>query len=194
MKISKREQILLWTLINVGVLLIGVRLLTPKVSHYYQLSTQTLMLREEQQLLANSLLLEEETLPIRLAKYQEEQKVLESPYFSKLDLEYIQSWIIKISKMQTVNIKSMAIEEPRKNIEEKIDILPIELTLGGETKAIAAFIHGILNSKRHVVVEELTLSPGAAKVKLALYRTDKITDELDGTQFSLPIGKTFFMN
>lgn len=194
MKISKREQMLLWALVNVGVLLIGVRLLIPKVNHYYQSSIQTLMLREEQQLLANNLLLEEETIPIRLTKYEEEKKRLESPYFSRLDLEYIQSWIIKISKMQAINIKSMTIEEPRTNIEEKVDKLPIALTLEGETRAITAFIHNVLNSNRHVVVEELSLSPGVASIQLVLYRTDKMTDELEQTPFNLPIGKPFFMN
>lgn len=194
MKISKREKMLLWVLVNVGVLLIGVRLLIPKVNDYYQSSIQTLMLREEQQLLANNLLLEEETIPIRLTKYEEEKKRLESPYFSRLDLEYIQSWIIKISKMQAINIKSMTIEEPRTNIEEKVDKLPIALTLEGETRAITAFINNVLNSNRHVVVEELSLSPGVASIQLVLYRTDKMTDELEQTPFDLPIGKPFFMN
>ena len=89
MKISKREQILLWIFANVVVLLVGVKILLPKIGQYYEASQEYLSLSEEQRLQAEILLELEHDLPGRLSRYQSELVQIESEYFAKLMPEYL---------------------------------------------------------------------------------------------------------
>lgn len=195
MRISKREQMLLWTLINISVLLLGVRIILPKVNQYYQTSVEHLELREDQRLQADILLLQEKDLPSRLQDYKEELEAVEALYFPKLDPEYIEAWIMSISKMQPIQVLDLSIEEVRMQDEEgMIEVLPIELTLGGEEQSIITFIDNLLNDGRYVSIEELSLEEGNGKVKIGIYRTDKAQDELEHISFNAPVGKSFLMS
>ena len=194
MRISKREQVLIWIFVNISLFLLGSRIVLPKANAYYQTAVDHLQLSEEKRLQAEILLLEEKDLPNRLEHYQEGLNQIETLYFSKLNPEYIEAWIMSISKKQSIQVLSLNIEEPRIQDEEgTVEVLPVELTLSGEEQALITFIDHLLNDGRYVAIEELSLEEGTGKVKIGIYRTDKAKDALEHIPFNTPTGKTFLM-
>lgn len=158
MQLSKREQKLLWGLINVGVLLVGIKFVLPEVNQYYQASVEKLQKNEADALQAEILLLEEKELPSRLEQYKEELKQIESYYFAKLDEEYMQAWIMAISEKYPIQIEALTIEELHMQDEEGlVEILPIGMTVQGEEQAIIDFLDALLNSQRYVILEQLEM-------------------------------------
>ena len=194
MKLSQREKKLLWCLVNIGVLLLGVKWVFPKVNEYYQASIETLQANELNALQAEILLSQEKELPSRLEEYQKELDKEESYYFSKLDPEYMEAWIMGISQRYDINIGALNIEEVRMQDEEGIvEVLPIGMTLEGDEATLIEFLDALLNDNRHVVLEQLEMGNTTAQLKIAVYRTEKESDELDQTLFNKPLGKDHLM-
>lgn len=194
MKLSQREKQLVWCLINIGVLLFGVKWAFPKIYHYHQTALEKLQTNETYALEAGILLTKEKELPERLEQYKKELTHEASYYFSKLDSEYMEAWIMGISERYPINIETLNIEAARLQGEEgTMEVLPISMTLGGEELSIITFLDALLNDNRHVVVESLQLEATSAQVRMALYRIDKESDLLDHTVFNQPPGKLFSM-
>ena len=194
MKLSQREKKLLWCLVNIGVLLLGVKSVFPKVNEYYQASVEALQENEYNALQAEILLSQEKELPSRLEQYQKELDQEESYYFSKLDPEYMEAWIMGISQRYNINIEALSIEAVRMQDEEGVvEVLPIGMTLEGDEATLIEFLDALLNDNRHVVLEQLEMGNTSAQLQLAVYRTEKESDELDQTVFNKPLGKDQLM-
>lgn len=194
MKLSQREKQLVWCLINVGVLLLGVKWVLPAVNRYYQTSVEKVQLNENQALEAEILLAREKELPGRLEQYKKELNEEASYYFSKLDPEYMEAWIMGISQRYPINIETLNIEAIRMQDEEgMIEVLPIGMTLEGDEQTLRAFLDALLNDNRHVVLESLEMQEASAQIKIAVYRIDKESDLLDQTLFNEPLGKDYLM-
>lgn len=194
MKLSQREKQLVWCLINVGVLLLGVKWVLPEVNRYYQTSVEKVQLNENQALEAEILLAREKELPGRLEQYKKELNEEASYYFSKLDPEYMEAWIMGISQRYPINIETLNIEAIRMQDEEgMIEVLPIGMTLEGDEQTLRAFLDALLNDNRHVVLESLEMQEASAQIKIAVYRIDKESDLLDQTLFNEPLGKDYLM-
>ena len=194
MKLSQREKQLVWCLINVGVLLLGVKWALPAVNRYYQTSVEKLQSNENQALEAEILLAREKELPGRLEQYKKELDEEASYYFSKLDPEYMEAWIMGISQRYPINIETLNIESIRMQDEEgMIEVLPIGMTLEGDEQTLRAFLDALLNDNRHVVLESLEMQEASAQIKIAVYRIDKESDLLDQTLFNEPLGKDYLM-
>lgn len=194
MKLSQREKKLLWCLVNIGVLLLGVKWVFPKVNEYYQASVEALQENELNALQAEILLSQEKELPSRLEQYQKALDQEESYYFSKLDPEYMEAWIMGISQRYDINIGALNIEEVRMQDEEGVvEVLPIGMTIEGDEATLIEFLDALLNDNRHVVLEQLEMGNTSAQLQLAVYRTEKESDELDQTVFNKPLGKDHLM-
>lgn len=194
MKLSQREKQLVWCLINVGVLLLSVKWVLPEVNRYYQTSVEKLQSNENQALEAEILLAREKELPGRLEQYKKELNEEASYYFSKLDPEYMEAWIMGISQRYPINIETLNIEAIRMQDEEgMIEVLPIGMTLEGDEQTLRAFLDTLLNDNRHVVLESLEMQEASAQIKIAVYRIDKESDLLDQTLFNEPLGKDYLM-
>ena len=194
MKLSQREKKLLWCLVNIGVLLLGVKWVFPKVNEYYQASVEALQENELNALQAEILLSQEKELPSRLEQYQKALDQEESYYFSKLDSEYMEAWIMGISQRYDINIGALNIEEVRMQDEEGVvEVLPIGMTIEGDEATLIEFLDALLNDNRHVVLEQLEMGNTSAQLQLAVYRTEKESDELDQTVFNKPLGKDHLM-
>lgn len=194
MKLSQREKQLVWCLINIGVLLLGVKWVLPEVNRYYQTSVEKLQANENQALEAEVLLAREKELPGRLEQYKKELNEEASYYFSKLDSEYMEAWIMGISQKYPINIETLNIEAIRMQDEEGIlEVLPIGMTIEGDEQTLRAFLDALLNDNRHVVLESLEMQEASAQIKIAVYRIDKESDLLDQTQFNEPLGKDYLM-
>ncbi|MBU3810637.1 MAG: hypothetical protein H9893_03135 [Candidatus Niameybacter stercoravium] len=194
MKLSQREKQLVWCLINISVLLFGVKWAFPKINYYHQTALEKLQTNETYALEAEILLSKEKELPERLEQYKKELTQEASYYFSKLDPEYMEAWIMGISERYPINIETLNIEAARLQGEEgTMEVLPINMTLKGEEPSIIAFLDALLNDNRHVVVESVQMDGASAQVRMALYRIDKESDPLDDTVFNQPPGKDFLM-
>lgn len=194
MKLSQREKQLVWCLINIGVLLLGVKWVLPEVNRHYQTSVEKLQENENQALEAEILLAREKELPGRLEQYKKELNEEASYYFSKLDSEYMEAWIMGISQKYPINIETLNIEAIRMQDEEgMMEVLPIGMTLEGDEQTLRAFLDALLNDNRHVVLESLEMQEASAQIKIAVYRIDKESDLLDQTLFNEPLGKDYLM-
>ena len=171
MKLSQREKQLLWCLVNIGVLLLGVKWVFPKVNDYYQTALETAQTNENYALEASVLLAIEEQLPERLEQYKREFTQEASYYFAKLDSEYIEAWIMRISKQYPISIETLNIEAAHSKGEEgTIEILPVSMSLKGEEQPLIDFLNALLHNNRHVVIESLQLGEESAQVRMALTR------------------------
>ena len=194
MKLSQREKQLVWCLINIGVLLLGVKWILPEVNRYYQTSAEKLQENENQALEAEILLAREKELPGRLEQYKKELNEEASYYFSKLDPEYMEAWIMGISQKYPINIETLNIEAIRMQDEEgMMEVLPIGMTLEGDEQTLRVFLDALLNDNRHVVLESLEMQEASAQIKIVVYRIDKESDLLDQTLFNEPLGKDYLM-
>ena len=194
MKLSQREKQLVWCLINIGVLLLGVKWILPEANRYHQISVEKLQANENQALEAETLLAREKELPGRLEQYKKELNEEASYYFSKLDPEYMEAWIMDISQRYPINIETLNIEAIRMQDEAGIiEVLPIGMTLEGDEQTLRTFLDALLNDNRHVVLESLEMQATSAQIKIAVYRIDKESDLLDQTLFNEPLGKDFLM-
>ena len=194
MKLSQREKQLVWCLINISVLLFGVKWAFPKINYYHQTALEKLQTNETYALEAEILLSKEKELPERLEQYKKELTQEASYYFSKLNPEYMEAWIMGISERYPINIGTLNIEAARLQGEEgTMEVLPISMALEGDEPSIIAFLDALLNDNRHVVVESVQMDGASAQVRIALYRIDKESDPLDDTVFNQPPGKLFLM-
>lgn len=190
MKLSQREKQLLWGLINIGVLLFGVKVAFPKINDYHQAALEKLQTNENYALEAEILLGREKELPENLEQYKTELAEEASYYFSKLDSEYMEAWIMEISKRYPINIRSLNIEAAHSLGEDSvIEVLPISMALEGEEQTLITFLDALVQGNRHVVIESLQLDATSAQVRMALYRIEKESDPLDETPFNQPPGK-----
>lgn len=194
MGLSKREKKLLWCFVNIGVLLLGVKFVLPEVNQYYRASEETLQTNEFNALQAEILLAKEKELPSRLEQYKEELNEEEAYYFSKLDSEYMETWIMNISQRYPIKIEALTMEEIRMQDEEGlVEVLPIGMTIQGDEQTIIDFINALLNDRRHVVLEQLEMETTKVQIKIGVYRTEKEEDELDKILFNKPLGKDHLM-
>lgn len=184
----------MWCFINIGVLLIGIKWVLPYINSYYQTSLENLQTNENHALEAEKLLAREKELPERLQQYKTELTQEASYYFSKLDPEYMEAWIMGISERYPINIETLNIEAVRLQDEENvIEALPIGMDVEGDEHTLLAFLDALLNDNRHVVVESLQMEATSAQIRIVVYRIYKESDLLDQIPFNTPLGKDYLM-
>lgn len=193
MKMTKREKTLIWILVNVFVLLVGVKFILIPISEGYSVAKEELEIYQSKESEAQALLMQKSTIEQALEASRVTFKEVSKSFFDLREAEYFQLWISELRGQSTLEISSLQIEEAEVSSLDSGDNLIFEnrlsMTLRGTKQATLNFINRLLHSGRHVVLNSLDLGVEVSNLIITVYSVEKESDEALDYPFKKPLGQ-----
>lgn len=149
MKLTSKEKNLLYILALIATLVVCIRfIMMPSFEKYSALQGE-LEIAKQQEIEMQTKLAEGAGIEQKIEETVLATEQLVTPFFKVTDKEYIQRWIMEMTRQAGVEVKNLSIGDQRVT-----QVTPYKITPVDNSYAIAEFYHGMINATGDVPVEE----------------------------------------
>lgn len=127
MKLSNSEKTLIWLFVNVTTLMLGMKVLLPKVQADYMLAQQEVLIYREKSLQVEELLALAPVIDERLEENRQKVDRRIVPFWDIRDTEYIDIWLRKIARSSQSTISTLEIGQATVMEVQGYKLVPNEL-------------------------------------------------------------------